>query len=68
MYKTHTKRYFSVIPFPLISPTCVFILLISTCSMIRSGDNPAQKPVAASHHMVSFHEFPVRIWMSFWQT
>ena len=37
MDKTHTKRWFSVIPFPLVSPPCVIILRISTCSMIRFG-------------------------------
>ena len=42
MDKIYTKRWFSVIHFPLVSPSCVFILLISTFSVIMSGDNPAQ--------------------------
>ena len=57
-----------VLGHPLSS--CQSVMCLYTSHKHFLGDyvwgQSCPKPVAASHHMVSFHEFPVRIWMSLW--
>ena len=43
MDSSHIKRCCSVIPHPLVKPPLIFMLLINTCSIMRSEERPAHR-------------------------
>ncbi len=69
MDNTHTERWFPVIPTSCrVSSPCVLVLLISTCSIIRYVDTPAQNMSLCPTTYPSMNYWWASGWVRFWQT